>query len=877
MVSITDKCQLLISNINEFISWVDQNVSDDDGKDDIIRELKEKRRLANRLVYSSKNKPAVAVFGASQAGKSYLVSSICSSSVSDKMEVVIGSSTVDFLDELDPANKVESTGVVTRFTTENFSQGAGKEILVRLLSEIEIVKIISNGYFSDIRNTNTADRVTVSDIRDLMLELKSLAGPDNCDGMLEDDIYDLEEYLNDNFSNEYLIGSISESGLWDELAKLIPKVDGLNRYKIFELFWGKVQVLTEVYKTLLSAIRSLDYAKEAYCSNEALIPKKIEKSQGEFISNTILDVELFNNIIGIDPLNKVMVIGSNNKKSLLSRSVVTGIISEIVLSIPKSIEKKENRLFFQEADLLDFPGARSRNEIPISKLKNNEDNSIKEVFLRGKVAYLFDKYAYYPNDITSLILCQADNNQEVKSLPSLVGRWINKTHGALPEDRDGKLTSLFFVFTKFDKELSLKSGREEYHSSWNARLRKNLVNEMSTSVEQQWPVHWDSLGGFKNCFWVRAPKHSDHIFIESANECKVRDEYLSILPEQKKTFKENKFVLEHFHNPDKAWDSAATPSNTGVEYIIENLAPTCTKILKKQQIEKTLSEYKTETKNIILGFYKTGDLQELIESAKNDSNIVIKSLIILSKQNNFSIGWLLDEMLVTDSLAWQTYFNFIQDKSDSELVENDTSQNSVNGIDIDLDLLEDLGMLIDNITSTKASKAEVYAKKLISKWQSYLKAIYQSDEKLKSTGLKKSEFQKLIQAFIGSANRVDLKKAIAKEINEYIEDDSHESIDLIAKLSTKKLNDFIISAGWLFVDVSSRPSKGKKPIFIDEPITSPFYPEVSNSFAGNEIFNSWLLGTKECYVANVKYEHDIGGFDVMANKALGDILRNIGD
>ena len=870
MGSVTNKCQALVSNINNAISWIDQYVSEDDGKISFIRELKEKRRLVRRLTYSAENKPAVAIFGASQAGKSYLVSNICSTSTADAMEVVIGNDTVDFLEKLDPANKVESTGAVTRFTSDDFSQGEGKEVFIRLLSEIEIVKILANGYFSDIRN-NRDNRITESDVRDVMTELSVLVGVDDCDGMTEDDIYDLREYLDDNFSNEYFVGAISQAGLWDELASFIPKIKSSERYKLFELFWGKISILTEVYQKLSSVLRSLDYVTEAYCGSEALIPKKIEKNKGEFISNTILDVGLFNNLIGSDPLEKITVIGKNGVRSLLSRSAVTGVISEIVLTIPSKIKEHSNRRFFKEADLLDFPGARSRNEIPVSKLENNEEDAVKEIFLRGKVAYLFDKYAYYPNDITSLILCQADNNQEVKSLPSLVGRWISKTHGAYPEDREGKPTSLFFVFTKFDKELSLKGGREEYHSAWNARLRTNLEDEMSKSVEQSWPMQWDSLGGFKNCFWVRDPNWSEHIFIENDDECKVRDEYLSVLPEQKKSFKENKFVIEHFHNPDKAWDAAATPSNTGVEYIIESFTPTCTKILKQQQVGKILAEYVNEIYGLISPFYKSGDLQKLIENAQNDSNMVIRAIIVSMQREN-AFGRLLDQMLVTDSLAWQTYFNFLQDVAEDDLNEANINQSAVSEIIIDSDILTDLGIPSDDVVNSEDSKSEIYAKRLISKWQSYLKSIYQTNDKLDSTSLEKEECRKLVQGLIGTASRVNLKKIIAEQIHEFVEDDAQEGIDLIAKLSTKILNDLVLSGGWLFVDEKERPTRGGTPVFQNEVFTSPLIPEVKNSFAGNNIFNSWLASTKECYVANVKYEYDIGGIDVVANQQLGNII-----
>src|SRR4051794_21299999 len=60
--------------------------------------------------------PCVGFFGPSQAGKSFLVGALLSHELGN-LQVVCRGKELDFLKEINPAKGVESTGVVTRFST----------------------------------------------------------------------------------------------------------------------------------------------------------------------------------------------------------------------------------------------------------------------------------------------------------------------------------------------------------------------------------------------------------------------------------------------------------------------------------------------------------------------------------------------------------------------------------------------------------------------------------------------------------------------------------------------------------------------------------------------------------------------------------------
>jgi hypothetical protein len=102
----------------------------------------------------------------------------------------------------------------------------------------------------------------------------------------------------------------------------------------------------------------------------------------------------------------------------LPRSEVTALIAELRIVI-----SEQPWDFFQHTDLLDFPGARSREQIKDLPAFLETGDALQSLFLRGKVAYLFERYCA-EQELTSMLLCIGPSNQEVKTLPEMVYDWI---------------------------------------------------------------------------------------------------------------------------------------------------------------------------------------------------------------------------------------------------------------------------------------------------------------------------------------------------------------------------------------------------------------------------------------------------------------------
>src|SRR3954468_22579819 len=80
----------------------------------ILRDLALRTRKLRR---AWSRKQSLGLFGPSQAGKSFLVGALLSHEMGS-LKVMARDRECDFLKEINPAKGVESTGVVTRFTTQ---------------------------------------------------------------------------------------------------------------------------------------------------------------------------------------------------------------------------------------------------------------------------------------------------------------------------------------------------------------------------------------------------------------------------------------------------------------------------------------------------------------------------------------------------------------------------------------------------------------------------------------------------------------------------------------------------------------------------------------------------------------------------------------
>ena len=263
---------------------------------------------------------------------------------------------------------------------------------------------------------------------------------------------DLIEYFDTFFAG---VTSELRIDYWREAIELAPRLSGRDRARLWSVLWYDFQPFTDLYLTLDEGLQKLGFAPEALLGMDALIPR--EKS--------IVDVLTLDRL-GADADDTLRVRpkrtdGISTADAQLPRSLVCALTAELNVAID---EKPWD--FFDHTDLLDFPGARSRLKLAnledVGKAKDVAEgaNPLRELLLRGKVAYLFQRYSA-ERELSAILLCIPDGNQEVRDLSDMMGAWIDQTIGATSADRAKQKNALFLVLTKMDLEFEQKGGETE--------------------------------------------------------------------------------------------------------------------------------------------------------------------------------------------------------------------------------------------------------------------------------------------------------------------------------------------------------------------------------------------------------------------------------
>lgn len=668
-----DNIAAQISANNHSIAWAEQFL-----KGSLLKETKksliQNRINLKRIQYASSVKAGAAIFGASQVGKSYMSNYLLATKTAPARIYDTKGGSVGFLSSVNPdGNGKEATALITRFSTKNLC-GANPEYpyQVVMLSPIDIVLVIVDSYFNDVDGQIVPDKDKI--IEEINRLNEKYRGKEKTQNIIAiDSIYEIMEYFNGGYLSKRpdFRENLLATGYFENLAEIIQNVPIEDWSNVFGFFWNHHQVLNDIFNKLIKTLHKLNFSRTTYVSFDAL-----KKSEG-----TILHVDRLHELVGLDNLSdqtiqgleiaKVKYINVLNEGGIVvhnvPKDVFCAVAQEVDFSIadPTNEESKKaiesEKPVLAKMDVLDFPGARSREEIPVANLGYE---SAATMIVRGKVAYLFNKYsAQYL--ISALLFCQDERQSEVKSLPKLIGGWVERTVGASVQERSAYLESvggvspLLMIGTKFNLYLkpdeAIERGtREQNYEQMLVRWRRfgsalrNVAHIKGT--KDSWFDQWSKNGNFTVIFPLRSFKYSYYDglytgYVEVKDEIKSTDEtqtdrFKMYFADLEASFLDSRsdFIRARFADPKITWDSVTKEGQDGSEPILAYLKQVAEKMsdMRDNMFKKFLQQsFDALVKLLIRYYHDDNATAELEKQRKNASRIRLSMNILFGKDKDF--------------------------------------------------------------------------------------------------------------------------------------------------------------------------------------------------------------------------------------------------
>lgn len=680
-----------ISSINNFISWADNHLQQS-RREETFKKLVNVRRQLKRLRFSLESNPAIAAFGESQKGKSYVISSLLARKGQQFMvnDPKTGE-TYNFVEQLNPITRdTEATGVATRFTKAYEVPNDSFPIMVKVLSIADMLQILCDTAYNDVKSHSVIDR---EDIDEFMIaqERRYKGSPNVQDVLDEDDIMNVREYVEDHIGITKA-KELLDSRYFDVLARIIPHAQPREWPQLMSKLWYDNSDITSLFIRMLQGYETLGFSKKVYIPISALLNTTTTLMSSLCLQKLDVSSPTTGNV---DP-NMGTDLFTENKKIVegFSKSVLSSIAAEVVFQIPKETiaeeliyntegilddgnrqrllskgwNKKVSKEFLNTVDIFDFPGARAALELQEEQIKIELNN---KMMLRGKVRYLFNKYSD-ERLINVLMLCHDHMQNGPTVMPGLVEQWIKQNMGASVRERTAFLdksivSPLFMIATKFNMDMShsvQSGGDDQIEKRWEDRYQKVLYEQVLQADSLSWFKNWTERGGFKNTYLLRDYKWSgingNRLFEGFETSGVETTEIDTTFHQQlRQSFVTSPYVNTFFEDPELAWDAAATMNNDGATRIIENLGIVAANA-KESRLYKYISEVKglhAQTLQLMVEYYHDENDENVLQKAISRSGAIVAEFDVVCGKDNYFFGRMIQNLQVSENYVFDFYYN----------------------------------------------------------------------------------------------------------------------------------------------------------------------------------------------------------------------------
>ena len=882
---LTASWSTVFEGAHNAIKWVSdtrpQSQRLDNEADRLTEELRRLRNMAKRLGGSSTHPVTAGFFGLSQAGKSYLISALAADK-NGKLESTFDDRLLNFVEHFNPeGGGKEATGLVTRFSRNAKGGVQGYPLELQIFSEVEILKILMNSFFNDFDKEKLDYEFDQGKINEVLKKVAGKVSNNYVDGLSEDDVVDLQDYAVDNFGKSL---SVLKANYWAKATALAPKLQVEDRALLFSILWGEFPEFNEVYIRFAKTLAKLGHPKRVYAPLSAVIQDTPDGGLSK--ADSIMSVDMVERLgTSRDMDIEVLPVFEEGAASAVTISLAQLAVLTAELVFPLMNPPRVSVV--EHIDLLDFPGYRGRLNIT----QITADNPVSQLLLRGKVAYLFERYTD-SQEMNILIMCTPSNSQsEVNDVGPVLERWIDKTQGETAEIRSVRKPALLWAITKFDIRVQdkLNTTEENLKISWGSDgLLKQTILERFGHYE--WFKNWSNNQPFNNVFLVRKPGW-EVPFLEISNqqELSVVESKRAQLDLMKRTFAQDPDIQKHVSEPEVKWDAMLELNDGGMKYISDYLETISSPEVKQNRIIEQLNQAIELVEQRFASWYQSDGAEEVVRK-RALAQEVIKEL----QSRSLLLGELLRLLQLPQETIFSLYHSADLEETDSESAVENQAEIATPSFDMsfdfgggDLDLFGEPPVADPTADENKSAVAHEpksrFAQAVFKAWIEHLRSI-SADEHLmrffKFTPESKKTVDNLVSELITAASRLKLQNSLAEAILK--NEQSGYKRDQVAERQVftvhTQIADFLAWLGFIGMPLAQRPASravAGNAVFETKELETlnglPKLSEQTGAYTKNYLFD-WFVAFGSICEQNAG--HSAGReIDATQNAKLGDVLR----
>lgn len=565
---LKQRCERVHSGLGQAIEWVEEVRSgaprlERDG-DGLVEKLRRSRNLCRRLGAAAMRPLSIGVFGMSQAGKSYLVSSLARGAHGHLFTELEGHR-LNFIGHINPpGGGKEATGLVTRFTRRLSQAPPGYPVELTLFSEADLIKILGNSFFNDFDKERVSIKSDAVHVREHLEKYARDRQARPTGGLDEDAMVDVMDYFEKRFTRS--MGPL-RGDFWPTVIELAPRLPAQQRGGLLSLLWGEIPELTRAYVQLRDGLEKLSGVRTVYVPLDALVIGSGDDFQWN--PDSIINVDTLNHL-GKDEAVPLRVVPVADGRPLPEAAVARSLLATLTAELTFVLSDAPVAALLEHVDLLDFPGYRGRLRVTglgdvRAQVERDDADPVVQLLLRGKVAYLFERYTD-DQEMNMLIMCtRCDHPIEIADLAPVLDTWVHATQGDTPAERTARRPGLAWVLTQFDHRVTPKPNLTEsqQRTELNTMIKVTLLDRFA---QCEWLTAWTPGRPFNNVFLVRKPGFLSGV-IETTDDVEgaYLPEHAERLARARAMFIDADNVKRHVADAGAAWDAVLKPDDGGME------------------------------------------------------------------------------------------------------------------------------------------------------------------------------------------------------------------------------------------------------------------------------------------------------------------------